>query len=365
VSGFTRIGCLFFDWEPMTLLDPVSIKLWLVVYLCKRYPPGLWKGTVVSLASDARLPVADTDRSLDRLCSFELAQYDCNAQVLRLTKFPDAGEWPSSPLILKSWWSRFQQLPRCAVRDAHVQLLRWLLETGAAQAEKNRSKRVSPGHEDVWMETFGTITAPLRVTMPLNDARYDTSTAHQPSLFAPRNPTPNGSPDPSGAARSGSESENHQINNSEYLSGTPSPTGEGEGEGVGVGSFSSPEGEGMGGGRPALRIVRPPADAPFTVDALRAVLQPRGVRVSELQALALADAIRDLGALPAGEKTLELLERWTKLRVDEAVVPGKLRIAILYARQREEEAEERSQALREVIAAVNLATGNGGGETVH
>src|SRR5262249_20580901 len=133
MSGFTRISRLLWNWEPMTLLDPTAIKLWLVVYTDKKYSPGLCNGHLVSIVADAGLPVVDADQALDRHMSHDLAMYDHRTQVLRLTRFPDAGEFPQSPFVLKGWWSRFLQVPQCPVRDSHVPLLRWVLEKGAAE----------------------------------------------------------------------------------------------------------------------------------------------------------------------------------------------------------------------------------------
>lgn len=187
MSGdFTRIGFLFWEWPPLRHLDPTALKLWLVIYT-KSVIPGLWTGDIPDLSSQSFLSAEDTLKSLDRLLDADLIEFDRAARVLRLTKLPDEGEWPSAPGIMKSWWKTFsKKIPACQVRDAHVVTLRWLLEEGAKKSENNRSGKPSALHEQIWSETFGQVVVPSSRRRGVRSfGEADMGNAVQPSLFAP------------------------------------------------------------------------------------------------------------------------------------------------------------------------------------
>lgn len=188
-SSITRLGCLFFEWQPIRHLDPTALKVWLVIYTqCDI--PGLWKCDLPDIASKAFLSPEVTLRALDKLRDADLIEFDRTQRVLRLTQLPDAAEWPNSPNILSSWWSIFQRrIPACDVRDAHVATMRWLLEEGAKQVPRSKTRKPSEAHEEIWSETFGTVKIPPRRAR--GQRRFsdsDTSTPEQPSLF--RDPIP-------------------------------------------------------------------------------------------------------------------------------------------------------------------------------
>lgn len=351
MSGdYTRISCLFWGWPPMETLDPTTIKLWLVIYTQKVNPPGLWHGSVVELASQARLSNAETLHGLDNLVARELVQFDHLARVLRLTRLPDAGEWPAAPSVLRSWWSKFKKVPPCAVRDVHVETLRWILDQGARDSEKAKGV-VSEAHEAIWKETFGNIRP---TSVPRFDNRYDTSTEHQPSLFAAPTPV-----DKSSGVESLSRGSPVPLTTEKIRSGSPSGEGQETEEEQETEFFRSvPEGGALSAAaesandpnatkpRPKLTLV-PPAYAPFTVEQLLGILNNQGLTVRESERCALQDAILGLDGIPEGEDTLALLRGWRRMAVLDLVVPGALRTEVSRARARKQQADAQIAALRE------------------
>jgi hypothetical protein len=177
---FTRLGCSIWEWDRFTSLDCEARNLWLVFYTgatSNRLVPGLWTGGVGAMSDESHMPPENTIRALDTLLAAEMVEYDPKRRVLRLTEFPDAGERPSNGSHVRGMWSRFQTVPPCQVRDAHVRSLEWLC--------------LDSGHsEDVliaWKETFGTVSIPVQrqrgVKRMLDQA---TGTDVQPSLWDPR-----------------------------------------------------------------------------------------------------------------------------------------------------------------------------------
>lgn len=185
MTSFTRLGSTIWDWEPWTELEAPERMLWLALYTsaeAKRHVPGLWQGGIPSMADAARMRPDDVIYSLDRLLEVGLVEYDPKPRVLRLCSLPDAGEYPSNGKVIRSWWTRFSTVPECPVRDAHVQTILWILETGS----KASGKSISDDHANAWRDTFARITIPSprrRGVRRLADS--DTGTQAQPSLFGP------------------------------------------------------------------------------------------------------------------------------------------------------------------------------------
>lgn len=252
---YTRIGACLWNWEPWLALDDGPRNLWLALYTtaeAKRIIPGLWHGSINQMAEASRRSFTDTWKNLDKLLEAEMVEFDQKHRVLRMTMLPDAGEYPASPTILASWWSKFLLVPTCLVRDAHVGIIRWILDTGAKQVKKNRSGRPTPAHEEMWEETFGTIApvaARRRGIRRLSDQANDTSTDVQPSLFAsPSQPLPVASsqfvdtvsiPSPSSLFSSGPTSDSANPENNPFAPLDTVSRRYGEGEGVGVGVSGS------------------------------------------------------------------------------------------------------------------------------
>lgn len=388
--SFTRIGELLWSWEPFTKLSSDAKILWLALYTgptAKRYLPGLWHGTPQGMADDARMPAVDAMNALDKLLEAELVEYDAKHRLLRFTELPDAGDWPAQPYIMKSWWSRFQALPACAVRDAHVPLMRWLLDKGAATSETNRSGKPSLKHEELWAMTFGTVQVPVHRKRGMRRLEIGTATAVQPSLFDPP-PSPSGVPPetsqvgPEGGTP-GSDPDPKEIRDSGYHLGG---TGEGEGEGEVFSSSgsgaTSPGDRDRERPRPKLTLVPMPTPADLTPEALVAQLAAPsagryGATLREGVHAALCERIADIRAAQVGEDDLALLAAWiargygpldriagdpeTKLSAW-ASYPGAILRALDDARARgrhvrahEAQADDRSSALQEAMKALGWA----------
>lgn len=314
-GSFTRLGSSLWSWEPwVNLPDDAARMLWLALYTSERAKtivPGLWHGSVLSMADAARQQPQDTYKNLDTLLACDLVEYDERARVLRLTELPDAGEWPQAPYILSAWWKRFLNVPACPVRNAHAQTVRWMLDRGAREVPKGSGKP-SPKHEEIWSETFGTIpvvAARRRGVRRLCDS--DTGNTVQGSLFAPSKALLL----PEGPTIPPSDPEPSKINYSR--SDPPSDrggSGEGEGEGEGEISFSSLDPEPPNDRpieRPRLVLVPPPADVPFTADDLVKALgaPPPGLDVQAMQG-ALWNAIGYCGRDGTGVADLAVLRDW-------------------------------------------------------
>jgi len=248
VGEFTRLGCGLWEWEPFISLDEIARTLWLALYTtaeAKRVCPGLWHGGIGTMADAAKMPSDSVLASLDKMLERRLVEFDPKHRVLRLTQLPDAGEKPYNGAAVRGWWNRFVTLPACAVRDAHIPTLWWILETAGFSSD----------HEKAWKETFG---RHARVVVRNQDPSgpngvrrlldSDTGTTKQPSLFGPKQ-VPIGS-------EAGSSS---SISNQRSGSTTRSSTIPDLDLGIGIGD---PEGESVRGGRPVLTLVPPLADVP-------------------------------------------------------------------------------------------------------
>lgn len=185
MSSYTRLGASLWDWEQFTALDNDARVLWLALYTspeAKRIVPGLWHGSIISMAEAARLPGDVVVKALDTLLDRELVEFDAKHRVLRLVELPDPGESPSNGKMIRGWWHRFRTVPVCPVRNAHVVLLRWIMDEGG---KESKGGSVSTDHENAWRDTFATVPIPpprkRGVRRLLMD--YDTGTKAQPGLF--------------------------------------------------------------------------------------------------------------------------------------------------------------------------------------
>src|SRR5262249_45545464 len=155
MTAFTRLGSSIWDWERWTELEPWPRILWLALFTsgeAKRHVPGLWQGGIASMADAARMHADDVIGALHVLLSRDLVEYDSKYRVLRLCELPDCGEHPSNGKVILGWWTKFNTVPACPVRDAHIRTLWWICEEGARRSRKT----LTPNHEIAWRETFGT-----------------------------------------------------------------------------------------------------------------------------------------------------------------------------------------------------------------
>jgi hypothetical protein len=196
----TTISVALFYWPPYVAMSLAARSLWIGLYAsgaARRCPVGLFSGGPASMAEAARMSIADTDVALTELVGAGVVEYDQVAMVARLTGLPDKAERPDNGNVLRSWWRRWRTVPRCAVRDRHVRLLRWLLEP------------MTEDHAEAWAATFGTVAADVEGDGSGNGIRNGSS-----------NRSPNGS-NSAGSAHIANRSPN----------GSPNGRGEGEGEG--------------------------------------------------------------------------------------------------------------------------------------
>lgn len=385
--SYTRLSELIWSWEPFVSLSSDARILWLALYTgatAKRLLPGLWQGAPQQMADEARLPSIETINALDTLLDREIVEYDPRVRVLRLTKLPDAGDWPTSFTIMRSWWRRFITLPPCAVRDAHVVTLRWLLERGAALSEENQSGKPSPKHEEVWANTFGTVTIPPVRRRGLRHASADTSTATQPSLFTNLLPEQLVSATPCDSNKigwhPGGPVEVEVEVEVEPLQGR---VGSGGGEAVASGSSTARANAGQevqisGPRSPTLELVPLPEGLPFSIaDMLTAVASQSAGRFSdgpidERSTDALVATIRACQKASVGFDDLRCVGRWLaagglQFRSDLGPVwlsrAGNLLDAVGQARSWRERGEPRvgpqSRAMPAVDPAPATAFGNG------
>lgn len=186
MSVYTKLGVKFFEWSEINALPVGPRYLWVGLYASgqgRQSVPGLFYGSITSMADAVHLPVDEVLAYLDKLLEHDLVEYDRERRVLRLTKLPDAGEAPTNGNTIRGWWRKFQIVAQCQVRDAHVATLRWIME----EWSRETGKAVSADHEKAWAETFGN---PALVTIPPPRKRgvrrlldSDTGTNVQPSLF--------------------------------------------------------------------------------------------------------------------------------------------------------------------------------------
>lgn len=386
MSAFTRLGSSLWEWEPFTQLEAGPQILWMGLYTtaeAKRVMPGLWHGSITTMADACRKPVDETRIYLDALLDAELVEFDIKLRVLRMTQLPDAGESPPNGNVLRSWWRRFTTVPACAVRDAHVPLVRWMMDTWS----RENGKPISHGHEEAWKETFGRVVVPAPRKRGIRRlAESDTSTPLQPSLFS-RPETVHQVPArevhalPEGRSVDNSDSlhQLNEINSPETVTDTvPERSGSGSGLGSGSGSLNS-EIRGAQGFAP-IAVAPPPRPEPTgdrdrephddgdPVDLLLAMFS--GVyggawKLTGLpQRAQVADQLERLGDID-----FALLLRWMRSRATGSAagrelleVPGRLVWAVgesVRWQQSEDDRRDRAVAMKaelnRSLAAVGLA----------
>lgn len=215
MSSFTRLGAALWSWEPWVALGPVTHGpmaqvLWMALYTspeAKRAVPGLFHGSVGTMAEASRMQPDDTWTALNVLLDREMVEFDQRARVLRMcapephTPLPDAGEFPMNGKTICGWWNRFKTIPDCQVRNAHVATLWWIVETGARAASSETRKTLgmgdgkpTPSHMAAWEKEFARVPTPpkrRRGVRQLGDT--DSATSVQPSLFGRREISDQGS----------------------------------------------------------------------------------------------------------------------------------------------------------------------------
>lgn len=348
MSTYTRVGAGLWSWDPFVDLPPTARCLWLALYTsheAKRIVPGLFHGSIRSMGEAAHLPADETLHALEAMRDREMIEFDPKLRVLRLAMLPDAGESPANGRVIRSWWGRFQTVPACGVRDAHITTLRWIMDAWSRES----GKPVSADHETAWRETFGQVAIPKsrrRGVRSLLDS--DTSTALQPSLFGSPS-VPSEGPDTVSATVSSSGYVARPVDNSETERKEPSGYGIGyrqdQDQDLGSGSFSP---EGGSGGRPVLSLV-PPVPGPFTVGELAALCT--GARWPKTLGEPISSQLaRAIGSLPA-TADLSLLADYVAhdgligCTPEHLATPGALAGAFAKAAMWRKDAQERIDAM--------------------
>jgi hypothetical protein len=191
MSVYTKFGSGIWQWEPFRRLerghDDITGRctklFWIALYTApesKLVVPGMFLGSITAMADATGIQVDDARRYLDRLLEDDMVEYDVERRVLRLTALPDCGESPPNGNALRGWWRKFQTVPACPVRDAHIIVLRWILE----EWSRVNAKPISQDHARAWDETFGRLPIPA----PRPRARKHIQT----TLFAPSQASGNG-----------------------------------------------------------------------------------------------------------------------------------------------------------------------------
>jgi hypothetical protein len=147
MSDWSCIGQNLWTWPPYQNLSLPARNLWLALLTspgAKRYAPGLYVGGIAVMAEDAVMPYQDTLSALEELVASDMVERDDARKVLRLTRLPDRRERPRNGRCIKKWWSAFNGVAPCPVRDRWVPLLHWLCQP------------MTSDHQHWWSETFAT-----------------------------------------------------------------------------------------------------------------------------------------------------------------------------------------------------------------
>lgn len=175
---FTAVGVQLWNWKPFRDLESLAARMvWLALYTTaegKRILPGLWQGSVYALAEASSMRPDDVLVGLDILIERGLVEYDQDNRLMRLTELPDAHERACNGRMIRGWWNRFQTLPDCPLRNAHIRTLWWLLE----------QEPMTKDHHEAWQSTFAAIIVPAVRRRGVRSLRQGETA--QRSLFEPR-----------------------------------------------------------------------------------------------------------------------------------------------------------------------------------
>lgn len=321
--SYTNLGSGIWNWKPFRSLErsPDDIVgrcaklLYLALYTtpeAKQQPPGLFVGSVTTIAEAAGFSIDDTRVYLDRLIEDDLVEYDVENRVLRLVALPDCQEFPTNGHGIRGWWRRFSNVPECPVRDAHVHTLAWILFEWCRVTGKNLSK----SHQEAWAETFARIHVPTTRPRPRPRKHLQTSlfalhsgASSERSLNESRPADADRVPDPPDSFRSNDSNRNSYNDRITPVKRDQDPDRDQDQ----VPDLRSPEG-GPGARAPVLTLVPMAAfDADDLVDVLAASSArlggfPRAVTREQRQAL--QRAIEALPNVGSGQGVLALLREY-------------------------------------------------------
>lgn len=174
---YTGISSQLSRWKPLRRVKPAARWLWISLYTSREALaalPGLFPGTLYTISDAAGLDsLNEASNLMEQLVEAKLSQWDVENELIRLTELPDHLARAHTDHAIKGWWSRFRNIPQCALRDSHIPTL-WNLIAAGTVNDKMR---------EMWKTTFGTIVPPEALPSFLLPSSSDTGTAVQPSLF--------------------------------------------------------------------------------------------------------------------------------------------------------------------------------------
>lgn len=322
--SYTNLGSGIWNWPPFRKLErsPDDIVgrcaklLYLALYTtpeAKQQVPGLFVGSVTTIAEAAGFPVDATRTYLDRLLEDDLVEYDVENRVLRLVALPDSQEFPTNGNGIRGWWRRFSNVPECPTRDAHVHTLAWILYEWCRVTGKNLSKT----HQDAWAETFARLHVPTTRPRPRPKKHLQTDlfalqsgASPERSLNELRAEDAERGPDQRDSARSNDFNMNSYNDRSTTVKREKDPEKDQDQVPDQVPDLRSPEVGSWGKQHPVLTLV---PMAAFDADDLAEVLATTGMfprALTREQRLALGRAIGHLDNVGSGQGVLAILREY-------------------------------------------------------
>jgi len=106
--------------------------------------PGLQRASAASLAETVGSTPQDVADVLRILESKNFIEVDRKRPVIRIPSVSDENT-AASPNHIKAWWTRWNEIPSCNIREKHLESL------------KKNAALTQDTHAEVWAKTFGTI----------------------------------------------------------------------------------------------------------------------------------------------------------------------------------------------------------------
>jgi hypothetical protein len=301
-AAHIRIGGEVANWPPLRAAGLPARWLWISLYISQRRSlPGLFVAGLPAIADVAKMTPDDCLLALDELIADrDLVEYDREREVLRMTEFPDRFERPANGRHIRSWWTRFRAVPDCAIRNAHIRTLEWLLDDPTHPPTQDHAK--------AWSETFGTVQQPVhrhRGVRRLLD--NDTSTKVQPGLF--QKPEELSSTPPNSIPYAIRYTDTHR-------STIYDPRSDLSSSGESNGRAESLQQEQISAQRPQLGLVPLPDDLPFSIsDALACIASGSDGRfaagpIDDRLVAGLSATLIACGKASVNQDDLRLVGRW-------------------------------------------------------
>lgn len=141
---YRKIAPKIWDDEKIACLDRTTKLIW-VYLLTGRHTnslPGLWHVSAAEIAEGLRIPIEDVKESLWILVGIGRVKIDVCNRLMLIPKAPRYNPADNAKVV-RSWWSKWNELPDCDLRREHL----------ANLATGIHSHRVL----EAWNQTFGVI----------------------------------------------------------------------------------------------------------------------------------------------------------------------------------------------------------------